>query len=334
MRFSPDEDARAVLLPAFDTFDIMDVMVPFLEKGGCSVLIGETRAEYVARRMSAERLVGETADGFRASIAQLKAVAPELIVAVDQELGGIQRLQGLVPPLPSLDEAHALGDAALAERCRATAAAARALGVSMFLAPIADVIDGQNAWLHGRTMGSYPQAVARLVAAFVKGVQSAGVTAVTKHFPGFNDLDGDPALIEVCLHTPRDRLLHNALPFTAAIDAGTRAIMTGPAPVAALDRQNAASTSPAVMAMLRGDFGFKGLIVSDDLDAPATMRGRSLLETAIASIGAGADLLLVGGGSHLDALCDGIADAAHSGSLAPERLAEAAARVRQNAAGT
>lgn len=333
MRFSPDEDARAILLPAFDTLDIMDVMAPFLEKGGCSVLIGETRAEYVARRMSAERLARETPDSFRAAVAGLKAVTPGLIVAVDQELGGIQRLQGLVPPLPSLDEAHALDDAALAERCRATAAAAHALGVSMFLAPIADVLDGQNAWLRGRTMGSYPQAVARLVSAFVNGVQSAGITAVTKHFPGFNALDGDPALVDVSLHTPRDRLLHNALPFTAAIEAGTRAIMTGPAPVAALDRQNAASTAPAVMAMLRNDFGFKGLIVSDDLDAPATMRGRSLLETAIASVGAGADLLLVGGGPHLDALCDGIADAARSGRLAPDRLAEAAARVRQNAAG-
>lgn len=333
MHFSPDEDARAVFLPAFDTLDIMDVMLPFLEKGGRSVLIGEIRGEYVARRMSAERLAGETPDAFRAVIARLTAVSPGLIVAVDQELGGIQRLEGLVPSLPTLDEAHALGDAALSERCRETAAAARALGVSMFLAPIADIIDGQNPWLRGRTMGSYPQAVARLASAFVKGVQGAGITAVTKHFPGFNDLTDDPALVDVCLQTPRERLLQNALPFTAAIEAGTRAIMTGPAPVAALDGQNAASTSPAVMAMLRGDFGFKGLIVSDDLDAPATLRGRSLLETAIASLDAGADLLLVGGGPHLDALCDGIAAATRSGQLALDRLAEAAARVRKLAAG-
>lgn len=333
MTFSADQDARAILLPAFDTLDVMDVMVPFLEKGGCSVLIGETRAEYVARAMSAERLAGETPDIFHACIARLKAVTPHLIVAVDQELGGIQRLAGLVPPLPSLDEAHMLDDATLAERCRVTASAARKLGVSMFLAPIADVIDGQNQWLRGRTMGSYPEAVARLVSAFVQGVQSAGVTTVTKHFPGFNDLEGDPALVDVSLLTPRERILNNALPFKAAIAAGTKAVMTGPAPVAAFDGENAASTSPTVMAMLRDDFGFKGLIVSDDLDAPATMRGRSLLETAIAAVNAGADLLLVGGGPHLDALCDGIAAAAQSGQVSPGRLAEAAARVRRNAAG-
>ncbi|MGJ7042355.1 beta-N-acetylhexosaminidase [Shinella sp. BE166] len=332
MTFSPDEDARAILLPAFDTLDVLDVMVPFLEKGGCSVLIGETRAEYVARAMSAERLAGETPAVFQARIAELKSVAPHLIVAVDQELGGIQRLTGLVPPLPSLDEAHALDDASLAERCRITASAARELGVSMFLAPIADVIDGQNQWLRGRTMASYREAVARLVSAFVTGVQSAGITAVTKHFPGFNDLAGDPALVDVSLLTPRERILHNALPFRAAIEAGTKAIMTGPAPVAAFDGQNAASTSPAIMAMLRDDFGFRGLIVSDDLDAPATMRGRSLLETAIASVNAGADLLLVGGGPHLDALCDGIAAAARSGRISLDRLSEAAAGVRRNAA--
>ena len=333
MTFTVDQDARAVVLPAFDTLDIADVMVPFLEQGGCSVLIGESRAEYIARAMSPERLAAETPEGFHACIAALKTTAPQLIVAVDQELGGIQRLEALVPELPSLDEAQGLSDDALAERCRVTAAAARNLGVSMFLAPIADIIDGQNPWLRARTMGGDPQSVARLVAAFVKGVQAAGVTAVVKHFPGFNDLAEDPALVDVALSSPLERILHNALPFTAAINAGTKAIMTGPAPVAAIDAHNAASTSPAVMATLRKDFGFKGLIVSDDLDAPATLRGRSLLETAIASLNAGADLLLVGGGPHLDALCAGIAAATQMGGIARERLSDAAMRVRQNAAG-
>jgi beta-N-acetylhexosaminidase len=331
MAFSVDQDARAVILPAFDTLDVMDVIKPFLENGGCSVLIGENRAEYVARAMSAERLASETPERFRASITALKAIAPRLIVAVDHELGGIQRLQGLVPPLPTLDEAHTLPDDALTERCRITPSAARELGVSMFLAPVADVIDGQNPWLRARTMGTYPQAVARLVSAFVRGVQTAGITAVTKHFPGFNDLAGDPAIVDVSLRTQHERLVYNALPFTAAIRAGTKAIMTGPAPVAAVDGDNAASTSPAIITMLRNDFGFKGLIVSDDLDAPATTRGRSLLETAIASLNAGADLLLVGGGRHLNVLADGLADAVRRGLVSADRLAEAANCVRQNA---
>ncbi|TCN22802.1 glycoside hydrolase family 3 N-terminal domain-containing protein [Sinorhizobium americanum] len=333
MTHTLDQDARAILLPAFDNLDFADVMEPFLEKGGRSVLIGETRAEYVARNMSQNRLSTETPEIFRAAVDRLRARCPELIVAVDQELGGIQRLQGLVPAFPDLENAWALSEEVLAERCRQVAAAAREIGVTMFLAPIADVVDGRNPWLHNRTMGTDAETVARLVSAFVKGVQHAGITAVTKHFPGFDDLEADPALFDVSLRTTRDRVLGNALPFRAAIEAGTKAVMTGPAPVADLDAQNAASTSATVIALLRGDFGFKGLVVSDDLDAPATMRDASLLDTAIASLNAGADLLLVGGGPHIDGLSDGIAAAAQTGRLSTERLADAARRVRENAAG-
>lgn len=333
MIYSLDRDARAILLPAFDSLDFADVMESFLDKGGCSVLIGETRAEYVSRAMSSERLAFETPALFQAVVERLKARCPDLIVAVDQEMGGIQRLQGLVPALPELADASGLTDDALADRCFATADAARKLGVSMFLAPIADVVDGQNPWLQNRTMGPNPETVARLVSAYVKGVQRVGVTAVTKHFPGFNDLAADPALVDVSLQTARDHILANALPFSAAIAAGTKGVMTGPAPVVAFDVKNAASTSATVISRLREEFGFKGLIVSDDLDAPATMRGHSLLETAIASLSAGADLLLVAGGPHLDALCDGIAAAVRAGTLSAERLADAAGRVRKNAAG-
>ncbi|OAP39710.1 glycoside hydrolase family 3 N-terminal domain-containing protein [Sinorhizobium americanum] len=333
MTLTLDQDARAILLPAFDNLDFADVMEPFLEKGGRSVLIGETRAEYVARQMSKERLATETPDIFRTAVDRLRAGCPELIVAVDQELGGIQRLEGLVCALPDLQDAEALSENVLAERCQQVAAAARELGVTMFLGPIADVVDGRNPWLHNRTMGSDAQTVARLAAAYVKGVQKAGISAVTKHFPGFNDLEADPALVDVSLGTTLDRILGSALPFRAAIEAGTKAVMTGPAPVAAFDAQNAASTSATVIALLRGHFGFKGLVVSDDLDSPATMRGASLLDTAIASLNAGVDLLLVGGGPHFHALSDGIADAVRAGRLSAERLADAARRVRENAAG-
>lgn len=330
---SINQDARAVFLPAFDNLEFKQVMEPFLRGGGCSVLIGETRAEYVARSMSHERLLTETPQSFRTCVQEMRVWRPELIVAVDQELGGIQRLQGLISPMPELAEATSLPDDILAKRCFQTAQEARKLGVTMFLAPIADVVDGANAWLNGRTIGEDVQATARVVATFVAAVQRAGIAAVTKHFPGFNHLDADPALADVSLHTPLDRILKNASPFRAAIEAGTKAIMTGPAPVVALDGNNAASTSAIVISLLREQFGFKGLIVSDDLDAPATLRGGSLLQTAISSLNAGADLLLVGGGPYLNDLCEGVAEAAMRGEVLPERLACAASRVRSIAKG-
>lgn len=324
-------NARAVFLPAFDTLDFHDVMMPFLNEGGCSVLVGETRDEYVNRRMSSDRRVQETRQTFVDAIRELRQIRRPLIVAVDEELGGIRRLEALVPTLPSLSDARNLTDADLEKRCFETALAAKALGVTMFLSPVADVVDGKNPWLEGRVLGRDPRSVARIVSSFVKGVQRAGVTAVTKHFPGFNDLAGDPALEDVSLVTTREVLLANALPFRAAIAAGTRAVMAGPAPVVAFDEKNAACVSPEIIRLLRTDFAFSGLVVSDDLDAPATMQG-TLLETAVRSLNAGVDLLLVAGGPHFSELCEGVADATERGQVAPERLADAANRVRAIAA--
>ncbi len=326
-----ERDARAVFLPAFDSLDFYDVMEPFLLNGGCSILIGESRSEYVARRMSKERLLKENASLLIEKISRLRVARPRLIVAVDEEMAGIRRLERLVPPLPSLVEARSLSLVEVERRCFENAKAARALGVTMYLAPIADVVDGQNPWLAGRTLGTDKEEVSRLVAAYIRGVQRAGIIATTKHFPGFNHLEADPALVDVSLNTSRDKILSNAEPFHAAIKAGTKAIMVGPAPVITIDPENAACTSEPIISMLRRDFGFDGLIVTDDLDAPATMRQRTLLDTAVASLNAGADLLLVAGGLDLEELCDGVGEAVKNGELAAARLAIAANRVRVHA---
>lgn len=326
------KDARAVFLPAFDTLGFHDVMVPFIEQGGYSVLIGESRQEYLARRMSRHRLDHETAADFLASVEPLKSINNHLLVAVDEEMGGIQRLEGLVPSLPTPVEAGTMSDDALQKQAHLTAAAARQLGVNLFLSPIADVVDGVNPWLSGRTIGKDVSTVSRIVEQSVRGIQAAGVGTVTKHFPGFNNLVRDPAEEDVALTTDRVAILRNAAPFAAAIQAGTMAIMAGPAVVSAFDPENAACRSPTIIRMLREEFGFAGVIVSDDIHAPATLKSSSLLDACIDSLNAGVDLLLVGGGPELIDLSNGVAEAVRSGSLKEERLAEAAERVRSLAA--
>lgn len=323
--------AHAVMLPAFDGWDIEDVMARFLGNGGCSVLVGESRAEYVGRKMSADRRSRETAETFAGQISRLKAYSDAFIVAVDEEISGIRRLEGLVPDLPSPSELAAMPEQEIERLSFENAKAARAMGVTMYLAPIVDVVDGSNIWLAGRTLGATVDEVSRVGCAFIRGVQRAGITAVTKHFPGFNHLEEDPALADTTLLTPREKLLDNARSFSAAIAAGTRAIMVGPAPVAAIDLDHAACTSAPVVDLLRRDFDFTGLVVSDDLDAPATMRGHSLLDTALASLNAGVDLLLLAGGPHVEDLCAGIVSAVEQGRLSEERLLEAAMRVRAHA---
>lgn len=325
-------DSHAVLLPAFADLQIDDHIKLFLTGGGKAILLGETRAEYVGRRMSPQRLRDETATMFGRTVQEAIAIAGPLLVAVDQELAGIQRLQGLAPPLPTLEAALLMSDAAIESVCFDIAGAARALGVTMFLAPIADVVDGPNPWLHGRTLGTDPAEVARVASAFVRGVQRGGVIATAKHFPGYRQMAADPALVDVSLTGSAADLAIAGPVFQAVIAAGVKAVMTGPAPVAAIDANQSASTSPAVMALLRQEFGFRGLIVSDDLDAPATLRGRSLLDTAIASLTAGADLLLLASGPHTADIIEGLSAAVADGKLSRDRLADAAARVRSLAA--
>ncbi|WP_028922297.1 glycoside hydrolase family 3 N-terminal domain-containing protein [Pseudonocardia acaciae] len=318
------EDAHAVLLPVLDGLTLPAWAEDFLRAGGRALLLGETREEYVARRMSEHRRRTERAEAFTALARRAAETAgAPVLIAVDQEPDGIQRLHGLVAPLsePAAEPVAA---------ALATAADARALGVTMFLSPVLDVLTGENPWLAGRTMAADPAEVARLGAAFIQGTQAAGVLAVAKHFPGYRALPADPAVTDTELHGTLADLEPGLAPFRAAIDAGVAAVMLGPATVTALDAQQPASTSPPVTRLLRNGLGFTGLIVTDDLDAPATARGRSLTDTAVAALTAGADLLLLAGGPHLPELATAIDRAVADRRLNPDRLRTAAAQVRSH----
>jgi len=188
-------DARAVLLPAFDSHALPDTIARFLDSGGVSILIGESREEYVARRMSDQRQTEETGDLVRSLTSRARSRQPDLLVAVDHELQGICRLHVLVPPLPPIAPA-AMDDALLEAVAEQIAAAANDLGVNVFLGPILDVLTGSNIWLQGRTFSEDPAIVAQRSAAFIRGVQRTGVAAAAKHFPGFSVTTGDPAIDE------------------------------------------------------------------------------------------------------------------------------------------
>ncbi len=323
---SIESDAHAVLFPAFASLELDEHVTRFLRSGGKSILLGEGREEYVSRAMSAERHAFETADMFRSVTARATELAGPVLVAVDQELAGIQRLAVLGAELPSLEEARTMSEPALILRCETAARLARSVGVNLFLAPILDVVTGENAWLRGRTLGSDASEVSRLGAAFVRGVQSAGVAATAKHFPGYPALDADPAIDDTAYVGELSEA--SIAPFRSAIAAGVRAVMTGPAPVAALGGETPASTSPAVMGFLRERLGFQGLIVTDDLDSKATLRGSAVDAVAIEALDAGAELLLIAAGPHLEEVAHAIADAVRRGRLEPSKLTRAAGKVR------
>lgn len=322
-------DAYAVLLPAFSGLSLDDNVLRFLDAGGVSILLGESREEYVARGMSAERRAAETADEFcRVTGLARQHAGGSVLVAVDQELGGIQRLHDLVPPLPLVAEARSLPADEIATRSNAVAKAARLLGVNVFLAPIVDVVTGENPWIEGRCLGPNAEEVSRIACAFVHGVQAAGVAATAKHFPGHPVTELDPALHEAVVSGTVRELQPSLSVFRDVITNGVMAVMAGPALVPAMDPLQPASTSCETLDFLRRQLGFRGLIISDDLDAPGILRGRAIEQTAVASIAAGADLLLLSSEAGLDQVARAIVKAVEHGAIECERLVDAANRVR------
>lgn len=324
------EDAHTVLLPAFDGLTLSDATRRYLDRGGVSILLGESRAEYVARRMSDERKASESVEAFRRVTTEARSRSGMLLTAVDQEPAGICRLEGLVPAFPGAESLRRTAAADLHGLSRQVAATAASMGVNLFLAPIADALDGDNVWLRGRTFSADPHEIAQVVSAYVEGVQSGGVAATLKHFPGFRSTTGDPATDPTAVsETPPDAIEAGLVPFRAAIAAGVELVMVGPAPVVALDPDKAALRSAIVVEKLTGELGFGGIVMADDLDGQATLRGDSIEQAAIDALAAGCDLLLLADiGDQLDRVAQAIADAARSGAIHPEALERSAQKVR------
>jgi len=193
MRKSRTRDAHAVILPAFDSTTLSDSVKRFLAGGGCSILLGESRKEYVARKVSDNRKSTDTADTFLHVTRKAAELAGDLLVVVDQEICGICRLHDLIPPFPEIDKLEGINTDRFESISASIAAAAKDLGVNCFLGPILDVVTGQNPWLSGRTWSTDPEEIARISSAFIRGVQAAGVAATAKHFPGFHNIALDPA---------------------------------------------------------------------------------------------------------------------------------------------
>lgn len=330
MSYSLKESAHAVLLPAFGTTLLSDAVKRFLSNGGCSIIPGETRAEYVAREVSLQRRREETAETLLALTREANALAGNVLIAVDQEIAGICRLHALVPPFPPDEQLGELSSDEFETISARIALAARNLGINCFLGPILDVVTGDNPWLCGRTWSTDPTTIARISSAYIRGLQSKGIAATAKHFPGYSNIALDPAVSpEARITEPLESFETSFIPFDDAIQNGVEIVMTGPAIVDAFDAQRAASISPVVIQLLRERFGFKGVIMSDDLDSQATLRGRSITQVAIDALNAGSDQLLVADvNDQIDLIVLAITNAVNSGELSEHRLADAATKVR------
>ncbi|MEU7132301.1 glycoside hydrolase family 3 N-terminal domain-containing protein [Streptomyces sp. NPDC046261] len=321
-------DALTVLQPGFTGTTAPDWLLRRLGEGLHSVgLFGRNIA-------SPEQLAALTA--------RLRAECDDVLVAIDEEGGDVTRLE--VRTGSSFPGNLALGtvdDTALTRAvARELGRRLAACGVNLNWAPSADVnSDPDNPVIGVRSFGADPHLVARHTAAYVEGLQAAGVAACTKHFPGHGDTAVDShhdlPRIDADLTTLYAREL---VPFRAAVAAGTKAVMSAHILLPALDPALPATLSPAALhGLLRapvtaGGLGFDGLVVTDGMEMRAISATYGIERGSVMAIAAGADAICVGGGladeETVLRLRDALVASVRAGELSGERLADAAARVR------
>ncbi|HET6818241.1 MAG TPA: glycoside hydrolase family 3 N-terminal domain-containing protein [Mycobacteriales bacterium] len=270
------------------------------------------------------------------------------LVMADEEGGGVQRLAGLVGPIPW---ARTMAQTMTVTQTRALAEArARqmiAAGVGTDLAPVLDVdgrpgpsstnADGQ------RSFSADPATAAAYGTAFMLGLRAGGVLPVVKHFPGLGGAQRNTDVGPASTNPLPTLRVRDLVPFRAAIAAGAPAVMTSNASVPGLTPLPASLSHAVIGGLLHDELGFRGLVITDSLSASAvTAVTPSLADATVRSLAAGADLVLFGSTltpadelalqpsrvlATYRSVVAAIAAAARSGRLASRRLDDAVVHV-------
>ncbi|MCX4582035.1 glycoside hydrolase family 3 protein [Streptomyces sp. NBC_01481] len=264
----------------------------------------------------------------RAGLAQSTPVP--LLISTDQEHGIVARVgrpATLMPGAMALGAGGSRSDARTAARIAGAELAA--MGICQNYAPVADVnVNPANPVIGVRSFGADPDAVAGLVAAQVKGYQSAGIAATSKHFPGHGDTTVDSHTgIPVITHTREQWEEIDAPPFRAAIAAGIDSIMTAHIQFPALDPSNDPATlsRPILTGILREELGYDGVVVTDALNMQGVRDKYGDSRVPVLALKAGVDQLL--NPPDLAVAWNGVLSAVRSGELTVARLEESILRI-------
>lgn len=251
-------------------------------------------------------------------------------VAVDDEGGRVQRIDDLDGELPSARRMAAEGTPeqvrALA-RTRGEQLAAR--GVTMDLAPTVD-LGGQprRAVIGDRAFGTDAATVTRYAGAFADGLRDADVYPVLKHFPGHGRADGDSHRGRVTTPALADLRGEDLRPYADLLGAAPAGVMVGHLDVPGLTDDLPTSLTPATYALLRDEYRFDGLVVTDDLGAMKAVTGRfALPEAVLAALDAGADMALWSSGGRVEPVLAELERALAAGELDAAANDRAVARV-------
>lgn len=275
----------------------------------------------------------ENVGQLRALVRDLHALPSRPLVAIDHEGGAVVRLGAPFTQFPAARWITRTGDPALARAVgEAMGRELSAVGIDIDFAPVADVDSNpRNPVIGARSFGSTPRDVVRFIVPFMAGLQAAGVLPCAKHFPGHGDTECDSHHVLPVVRRSRAALQEIELPpFAAAISSGVPLIMTAHVLYPSLDDRLPATLSPRIVQeLLRGEFGFTGVIVSDDLQMGAISGSMALPDAAVTALRAGVDWLLVC--NDLDAsvrVAERVARALDRNELDAARLSVAAGRIR------
>ena len=247
-----------------------------------------------------------------------------LLIAVDQEGGPVQRFRDGFTRLPALaaigaiyerdpDEAVRLAE----EHAWVMASELRASGVDFSFAPVVDLARG-NAAIGLRAFHADPAITAELAQAYVRGMHLGGMAAVIKHFPGHGTVIGDTHKVAATDSRSLDEIRReDLLPFAQCIEARVEAVMMGHVVYPAVDKQPAGYSRVWIEEILRGELGFVGVVISDDISMAAAGAAGSVGERVRAHLDAGCDLVLACSPEVVD---DALAAMGGEVALMPESL--------------
>ncbi|WP_406453169.1 sugar hydrolase [Streptomyces sp. NBC_01622] len=317
-----DEAAHRCLVAGFDgATTVPDTLKGLIDRGlgGVILFTRNVRDAGQVRRLTDE----------------LRALRPDLLVAIDNEGGGIGHLVNAgAPDVPGSYALGVVDDPALTARCAdALAAHLATLGITASYAPVADLQhQPRNPIVRTRSFGADPELAARHLRAWITATDVRGIASCAKHFPGHGGTITDSHHGVAIDPRPYGELLVDLEPFRAAVAAGVPMLMSAHVVFPALDANRPATLSRRILGdLLRLDLGFDGVLVSDALEMKAIADEYGEAAGARIALAAGADQVIVAVPDLAVTLAcrDAVLDALHARMLAEERVWEAAGRVRR-----
>ncbi|MFE5322056.1 beta-N-acetylhexosaminidase [Paenibacillus sp. NPDC056579] len=255
-----------------------------------------------------------------------------LLLSADQEGGRVSRMPKELPAFPASRDVGKTNDKALAFQVGSTLGETmKAYGLNVDFAPVLDVNSNpSNPVIGDRSFGSTAATVSSMGIEEMKGIQSQGVIPVVKHFPGHGDTSVDSHTELPVVNHDLDRLRKvEFVPFAEAIRQGADAVMVAHLLVTKLDPDVPASMSrPIIQNYLRGELGFQGVVITDDMTMGAITKSMPIERAAVKSVQAGADIILVG---HEDAkqqaVLQALKQAVQDGTISGKALDDSVYRI-------